>query len=254
MGGILLFGYDPQEFISESFVICTHFLGTSEREVVATKDCNGTLLQQYNDCISFILSRLNRKFTIEGTGPRKETLEIPEKAIREVVLNALVHRNYFIPGPIKIAIYDDRLEVFSPGVFPGPVQVDHLNIGVTYIRNNIVTRVFREIGHIEKLGSGFLILFETFHLWGLRTPIVHEGVGFVKCILPRPGLLPLREGVEQKILQLFFIQHKVKTHDVMRNFSVSRATANRYLNALLKENLIFKFGSGPSTYYSKNAS
>ena len=251
LGGMLLFGYEPQKFLSESFVICTHFMGTSGREVVATKDCVGTLAQQYSDCISFILSRLNRKFSIEGVGPRKETLEIPEKAIREVVINALVHRNYFIRGPTKIAIYDDRLEVFSPGVFPGPIQIDHLNVGVTYIRNSVITRAFREMGHIEKLGSGFIAVFDSYQKWGLPAPIVHEGVGFIKCILPRPGSSPVIVGDEQKVLQLFLLKNKVKTHDVMSHLSVSRATANRYLKALLEKNLIRKFGQGPSTYYLK---
>lgn len=251
IGGMLLFGYEPQKFLSESFVICTHFMGTEGREVVATKDCTGTLTQQYIDCISFILSRLNRKFSIEGTGPRKETLEIPEKAIREIVINALVHRNYLIRGPTKIAIYDDRLEVFSPGVFPGPIQVDYLNVGVTYIRNSVITRVFREIGHIEKLGSGFIALFDSYHKWGLPDPIVYEGVGFVKCILPRPGRTPAVFGEEQKVLQLFMLKNELKTNDVMNRLMVSRATANRYLKALVDKNLIRKVGRGPATYYSK---
>lgn len=255
LGGMMLFGKEPQRFFSEAFIICTHFLGTSGRDVVATRDCTGRLAEQYRDCISFILSRLNRQFVIEGTGPRKETLEMPEKAIREVVINALVHRNYLIPGPIRVSIYDDRLEVFSPGTFPGPIQLDHLLIGVTYIRNSVITRAFREMGHIEKFGSGLITLFNSYEEWGLARPLVHEGPGFVKCILPRPtvsaGVMGV-EGEEEKLLQFFFLRTEVKTQDVMSYLSVSRATANRYLSSLLQKHLIRKHGQGPSTYYSKN--
>jgi ATP-dependent DNA helicase RecG len=167
-------------------------------------------------------------------------------------MNALIHRNYFIKGPIKIAIYDDRLEVFSPRVFPGPIQIDHLNVGVTYIRNSVITRAFREMGHIEKLGSGFLVLFSSYRKMNLPEPLVHEGVGFVKCILPRPGRIQEVLGEEQKILQLLMLKNEIKAHDVISQLSVSRATANRYLKVLLEKNLIRKFGHGPSTYYRRS--
>lgn len=100
--------------------------------------------------------------------------------------NALVHRNYQIPAPCKIAIYADRVEVFSPGNFPGPIQTNNLELGITYIRNPVLCHIFREAGYIEKLGSGFITLFSEYRRAQLPTPSVIEGNGFVKCILPRP--------------------------------------------------------------------
>ena len=113
-------------------------------------------------------------------------LEIPEEALREVVMNAIVHRNYTLQGPIKIAIYEDRLEIFSPGNFAGPLDTRHLEMGLTYIRNTIIARVMREAKYIEKLGSGFLILFTSYRERKLSRPQVIDGPGFIKCILPRP--------------------------------------------------------------------
>lgn len=182
IGGLLLFGKNPQEYLKESFIICTHFYGTSGREVIATKDCRGNLFQQYREAMSFLLNQLNRQFTIQGIGPRNERLEIPEEALREIVINAIIHRDYLISGPTKIAIFDDRIEVFSPGNFPGPIQTNHLAMGVTYIRNAVISRVFRENGLVEKLGSGFLTLFQSYRERGLPPPIVQEGVGFVNRI------------------------------------------------------------------------
>lgn len=251
IGGMLLFGKNPQKFLSESFIICTHFLGVSGRDVVATRDCTGNLFQQYNDCISFILSRLNRQFKIEGLGPRKETLEVPEEAIREVVMNAIVHRNYQIAGPTKISIYDDRIEVFSPGNFPGPLHTDHLQTGVTYIRNIVITRIFRELGHIEKLGSGFITLFASYRERGLPRPVVHEGMGFVKCILPRPTSRQpvVLDTEEEKLIQLFHLKKFIKTQDVVGLLSISKASANRLISHLAEQGIIIKEGKGPSTYY-----
>ena len=186
VGGILLFGKHPENFFPEAFIICSHISGISGRNVIATRDSVGQLFQQYIDTVAFITSRLNTSFTIEGTGCRQEQLEIPLEAIREIVLNAVVHRNYQINGSIKISIYDDRIEVFSPGNFPGPIIPDKVDMGVTYIRNKIITRVLRDLGAIEKLGSGFITLFESYAKRKLPRPTISEGVGFIKCILPRP--------------------------------------------------------------------
>lgn len=254
VAGLLLFGKAPEKFFPEAFIICTHFSGVAGREVIATRDSTGNLLQQYKDTIAFILSRLNTSFKIRGTQRREEQLEIPAEAIREIVINAIVHRNYQIAGPSKIAIYDDRLEIFSPGNFPGPLVVDKVDIGVTYIRNTIVTRVFRDIGIIEKLGSGFITLFESYSKMGLPTPVVMEGVGFVKCILPRPTAKnsKLLKGDSEQITQLLLTQPTVKAQDVMTHLNVSRATASRILTKLTEEGILEKMGRGPTTHYKKS--
>ena len=82
VGGLLLFGKTPEKFFPEAFIICTHYMGNAGREVVATRDCNGPLFQQYKDVVSFILSRLNKSFSIKGTYSREEQLEITQEAIR----------------------------------------------------------------------------------------------------------------------------------------------------------------------------
>lgn len=105
--GILLFGKEPQHFFTEAMIICSHFKGVEGREALASIDCTGTLFDQFERAFDFIVSRLSKSFTIEGKR-RKETLEIPEKAIREALLNMIVHRNYHQKSPSKIAIYQSR--------------------------------------------------------------------------------------------------------------------------------------------------
>ena len=253
VGGLLLFAKVPEKFFPEAFVICTHFSGTSGRDAMATRDCNGTLIQQYKDMLGFILSRLNRSYKISGIGEREEQLEIPPEAIREVVLNAIVHRNYLISGATKVSIYDDRLEIFSPGNFPGPIMADKVDIGVTYIRNTIITRVFRDIGIIEKLGSGFITLFESYAKRQLPKPVVTEGVGFVKCILARP--LPQAnkdsDTEVELVLQMFLKQDEIKAQDVVTALSISRATASRLLTKLVEKGYLLRVGKGAATRYRK---
>ena len=89
-------------------------------------------------------------------------------------MNAIIHRNYNIKSPIKVAIYDDRIEFFSPGSFPGPIDVNNLRTGITYLRNPIICKIFREVGYVEKLGSGLITVFDLFLEKGLKRAYINR--------------------------------------------------------------------------------
>jgi ATP-dependent DNA helicase RecG len=252
-GGILLFAKNPQKFFSEAMVICTHFSGIEGRKALATVDCTGTLFEQFDKAYNFVISRLSHSFIIRAP-KREEELEVPETAIREVLLNALIHRNYHIQGPTKIAIYDNRIEVFSPGVFPGPLDTHNLKMGLTYIRNKIICKVFREAGYIEKLGSGFISLFESYEKRRLYPPEVIEGENYIKCILPRPsfGSKPYyAESETDKIMTLFEMTPEISISDVMKALSLSRPTAGRRLAELTEKGVLEQIGQSKATRYRK---
>ncbi len=254
VAGILLFGKNPQHFFSEAFIICSHFSGIEGRKAIASRDCIGTLLEQFQDAYDFVLSRLNTAFTIKGAR-RIEQREIPEVALREMLINALVHRNYHINAPIKIAIYENRVEIFSPGMFPGLLDVHNLKMGITYIRNKAITKIFREAGYMEKLGTGFIMLFESYEKYGLPTPEIIEGANFIKCILPRPSArVPiLKERVEQhelqSIINLFAVTTHLSMREIAENIHLSRATVGRRLAELVKRGILGKRGKGKGTRY-----
>lgn len=252
IAGILLFGNEPDAFFSEAYINCTRFAGNEGREALATLDCYGTLMEQFHEAYNFVLSKLHRSFTIKGP-IRQEEFEIPEVAVREAIINALIHRNYNIKAPIKIAIYDNRIEIFSPGSFPGPLTSKNVMMGLTYLRNTAIAKVFREVGYIEKLGTGFLTIFNSYKQRELRTPEIIDGENFVKCILPRatenfPSLKI--EGDElKKILELFHYATELSISDIMKSLGISRATAGRRLKELAKQESIKKIGSGTSSRY-----
>lgn len=232
--------------------MCTQFAGNSGRNVVATIDATGTLFEQYDKAYHFIVMHLTRSFVIKGP-KRLEQLEIPESAIREALLNAIVHRNYHILGPIKVAIYDNRVEIFSPGVFPGPLNTNNLKMGITYIRNTVICKVFREAGFIEKLGSGFITMFESYEKRKLYPPQVIEGDNFIKCILPRPSfsahLYPDDEG--QKIVALLELTPEVSISDIIKLLHLPRSTAGRRLAELTEKGVIEQVGQGKATRYRR---
>lgn len=270
IGALLLFGKDPQKYLPESFIICTHFQGIAGRKAISAVDCTGNIVQQIDEALQFIFSRLYRSYSIEGI-QRNEKLEIPEVAVREILVNAVVHRNYMIDGPIKISIYEDRIEFFSPGLFPGPLDVNNLEQGITYIRNSVITKVFREAGIIEKLGSGFILLFSSYRDRGLEKPTVIEGLNFIKCVLPRKKAMEADYGkmipddqVKEEgstfnawtlnivkatsdddiILRLFQKSDEITMSMVLKRTGWARATAGRRLKRLLDAEKIIKIGAG----------
>lgn len=255
IAGILLFGKNPQRYFSEATIICSHFSGTEGREAIATIDCNGTLFEQYQEAKSFVLSRLYRSFTIKGF-TREEKLELPEVALREVLLNMLVHRNYYLKSPAKIAIYDDRIEFFSPGDFPGPLAAHNLLDGMSFLRNPAICRAFREANLIEKLGTGLIALFNSYLQIGLDRPQIIEGSSYIKCILPRytPERMRSRPKLElsddlKQIYDLFGVANEVNVSRVMAVLRLPRSTAGRRLAALVKAKLISKKGTGRTARY-----
>lgn len=255
VAGVLLFGKEPQRFLTESFIIGSHFEGVKGRSILATQDFSGTLFTQFHECFHFIKSRLNKEFTIGSDGIRKERIEIPEEAIREVLLNAIVHRHYGMPSPSKIAIFDDRLEIFSPGNFPGPIKKDPLVLGLTFLRNPVIGRAFRERGLIEKMGTGLMTLFQSFEERQLIRPILQEGVGFVKFILPRPlprnkELLKLDQECLE-IMRLFYFHEEIDAHTILATLDLSRSKVNRLLKQLTEGKFIQMTGKGKLTCYRR---
>jgi ATP-dependent DNA helicase RecG len=128
-----------------------------------------------------------------------------------------------------------------------------LEMGLTFVRNRIIARVFREAGYIEKLGSGFLTLFETYRKRGLKLPVIIEGHGFVKCILPRPSANEPKQaqviGRQEMVMQLFYLSDEIRISDVMTHLKISRSTASRILNELVKKEKLQRVGEGAAARY-----
>jgi ATP-dependent DNA helicase RecG len=246
--GILLFGKRPQHFFSEAMIICSHFKGVEGRDAIASVDCTGSLFEQFDTAYEFILSRLSKSFVIKGPR-REEKLEIPSEAIREALLNLIVHRNYHYSSPSKIAIYRDRIEFFSPGLFSNPTIINNLQSGFSYIRNIAICKVFREADYIEKIGSGLITIFKSYKKWGLKTPSVIEGESFVKCILPRIEAEAEEFDELRSIMDLFETMDAINISDVMSRLRLTRPTAGRKLNALVKKGFIQKKGKGRGSVY-----
>src|SRR5262249_26729007 len=125
-------------------------------------------------------------------------------------------------------------------------------LGLTDVRNMAICNVFREADFVEKLGSGFLTVFDSYAKSALPDPEIINGENFVKCVLPRAGF-GSREIVDEKlkILQLFLTTDELSVSDVIRSLHLPRSTASRYLAELTRDEKLHKSGKGKGTRYTQ---
>jgi ATP-dependent DNA helicase RecG len=152
VGGMMLAG---RENLPEyTRVKCARFKGTEMIEFIDQKEFSGVLYEQAEETMKFAMTHIAKSGKIEGL-QRIDRYEVPLEAIREAIVNAIVHRDYSISGAdIKFAIFDDRIEITSPGCLPRSLEIEDIMAGRSEIRNKVIARFFKEIGFIEQWGTG----------------------------------------------------------------------------------------------------
>ncbi len=246
VAGALLFCEKPSLYIHEAVVRCTRFLGIDGRDIIQTEEIEGPLEQQIETSFQLIKSWLMREYKLFGAKLQGKMI-IPEVALREAIINALIHRKYWVP--VKITLYDDRLEIFNPGNFPGLLDLKHLGDGTTYLRNPHLARIARRFGIIEKLGTGIRLILESCKKAGIRRPEFIEGADSVKVIFYFMPAEDLYSSDEDKLLALFNLKREIQLREVEKYLNVSRNTATRKLNQLIKKGKVRREGKGPSVKY-----
>lgn len=158
---------------------CARFKGTDMSVFLDRKEYTGDLFSQLEQTEIFLKNHLHLRGEIKGL-QRTDTLEIPEAALREALINAVIHRDYTNPGrDIKVGIYDDLVNIVSPGGLPNTLTNETLSDGRSEIRNRVLARVFKELGYIEQWGSGLQRIKRTCLAQGLAEPCIREKGDFV---------------------------------------------------------------------------
>ena len=246
--GTLMFHDMPDRFIPEAIVICTQFSGTKGRDIVQTRELTGPIPDLIHESTALLEHWLARHYKLQGVKLVGTSL-VPINALREAITNGLLHRKYTIPGAVKIALYDDRLEVFSPGGLPGLVNINHLGDGITYLRNPHLAMLARRLKLVEKLGTGIKLIFEACKAHKIKQPEYNEDGDFVKLTFYFSPAVAHDESDEDAILNLITMHGVISATDVIQLLNISRNTATRRLNQLIEKNLIIRKGRGPGVRY-----
>jgi ATP-dependent DNA helicase RecG len=186
-------------------VKCARFKGTSTATFIDKKEFEGDLFEKLEQTINFLKNHLNLNAEIKGL-QREEDYEIPVVALREALLNAFVHRDYIRNRDIKVAVFDDIVEIISPGALPHGITLDDISNGRSELRNKVLAKLFKELGYIETWGSGIARIKEICSENHIDFSIKETG-DFVQVTFVRPQenarkKTPARKLMKSKLLSI----------------------------------------------------
>lgn len=259
--GLLFFGRNPQRFLPRAEVKLARFQGTTTLAFIDRLIVHGTLPEMLDEAERFI--RRNTRTAMKVVEFESvQVTEYPYDAIREALVNAMAHRDYHHSSGIQVNIFDDRLEVLSPG--EALIPLSELE-GSHVTRNETLCRRFRDIGEMEQFGTGITKMKRLMREHGLQEPIFEERGSFFKVtfygprdrildLVPRAGVTDLRElGLNARqieALRLMVNEGVEFTNQIYReHFGVAQKTAVRDLEKLIEHGLIRRVGRGRATRY-----
>lgn len=157
---------------------CALFKGIERDEFIDRKEFQGPIYQQIDDAYKFVLRHINKGAEISGI-IRRDVYELPTRAIREAIVNAVTHRSYLDDSCIQVSIFDDRIEVLSPGMLYGGLDLKAALAGKSKCRNAAISEAFYYMGIIEAWGTGLGRIRKSCKEYALREPTIEEfGDGF----------------------------------------------------------------------------
>ena len=152
---------------------CAVFKGIDRAIFLDKREFTGPIYTQIEEAVDFVLRNIRLGATIEGL-VRKEKYELPPEAIREMIINAHCHRNLLDESCIQVAVYDDRLEVTSPGGLYNGLTYEEVMNGHSKIRNKAIANIFSQMGLVEAWGSGIKRIFNAAKEYDLPEPKFQE--------------------------------------------------------------------------------
>ena len=177
---------------------CAVFKGTDRAVFLDKREFDGPIYNQIEEAVDFVLRNIRLGVTIDGL-VRKERYELPPEAIREMIINAHCHRNLLEESCIQIAVYDDRLEVTSPGGLYNGLTYEEVLNGHSKIRNKGLANIFSQMGLVEAWGSGIKRIFNAAGEYGLQEPKIQEFDNMFRIELFRNNAIRKESNNNKKI-------------------------------------------------------
>jgi ATP-dependent DNA helicase RecG len=249
--GVLVFHRTPEMLFFHAIVRCVLFKGTDRVKILDDKIFGGPLLQQYIKTFEWIQSKLRVEYIIEGSGPRNEKWEIPLDALKEAILNALCHRDYYEKGAsITIQVFDDRVEITNPGNLLVPVVKEFGNKSLS--RNPIIFGLFYRMNLIEHIASGIPRMTKAMTDSGLAEPIF-KTEGMFTVILQRPANKTIKAStsitlyaiteIQSQILEIIRENPRATYRCLSTRLHVSNRTLTLNMKKLQEMGIIYREGS-----------
>lgn len=242
-------------------VECARFRGINMNEFVDRKEFGGPLMDQIEEAVNFVMNNVNLAGVIKGLY-REDIPEVPVEAVRELITNAIIHRSYEIDNNHTfVGVFDDRIEITSPGIMPLGLSIEKALSGRSNPRNPIIARFFREARLMEGWGSGIGRSFSMCKEYGLKEPVIQEIDEAIRVTIFRkdsshvpsedPISLPLSD-LEKNILSLLQSEPTLKIREIADKLHAGESQVKHATVRLKKRGLLSRTGAKQSSYWKVN--
>lgn len=243
---MLLFGRDRDRHFPDAWIQAGRFSGSDRSRIIDRAEFQSFPVRAIEEAIAFVEKHSLHGAEI-GKVRRKERWNLPPVAVREAVINAVAHADYAQRGaPIRLSIFDDRLEVENPGLLPFGLTIEDLPHGVSKLRNRVIGRVFHELGLVEQWGSGVQRMAGACREMGLAPPRIEEIAARFRVTLGMKRIgRPTLDPTDSAIVEALARGRGLLTSEIAQTIGLTpRATRTR-LARLVGSGLLREIGTGP---------
>ena len=242
---------------------CGLFKGKDRAYFADRKEFDGPIQNQVDAAYQYVLEKINMGMQIQGIY-RQYVYELPTDSVRELIANAVAHRSYLEPGNIQVAIFDDRLEVTSPGMLLNNVSIKKMMEGYSKPRNPAIANAFAYMKIIEKWGTGIPRIFRECREYGLPDPELIDFDGDFRVNMYRNTAIDYSPRVndrvndkvndrvneiEEKILKFIDNDPAITITQLSMELELSRKTIAAKLKILKEKKMIERVGSSRKGYW-----
>ena len=244
---------------------CALFKGTERVVFIDKRDFEGPLYEQIEEAYEFVLKHINLGAEIRGL-VRTDAYELPTEAIREAIVNATTHRNFLDRACVQVAVYDDRVEVTSPGMLYGGLTIEQIKEGGSKIRNRCIAEVFSRMKIIESWGTGIKRMFSSCKEYGIREPELVEIGDSFRVNLYRPSYKVIDQSVpksepesipeitpksvleklnktQRKIIDIILENPKVTQSEIAEQLNISISAVKKSMKEIANAGILVRIGA-----------
>jgi len=226
---------------------CALYDGNTKFEFRDRKEFSGSILKQLDEAYEYISLQNKVESNFKGLN-RVDREDYPFYAIREALINAVVHRDYSFSGSILIHIFEDRMEFVSVGGLVAGLTLDDIMLGISESRNKNLAACFYRLKLIESYGTGIQRIYESYSKYSVEPEFKISENAFV-VVLPNVNYKIDLDNNNEKILKIIKNRVNVSRKDIETDLKLSKSTVTLMLNKLLQEGKIQQEGKARNTRY-----
>ncbi len=250
---LLLFAKNPVHFIPQAEIKVVQFAGSEPIEIISHQLIQTDLGSAIDQATEFVRSHISKRIQITSTPRREEYYEFPLPVIREMVINAVAHRDYFSKDSIQISLFDNRIEVANPGSLVQGLTRELFGL-LSVRRNPIIYRILRDMGYIEGLGTGIPKMKDGMRKAGLPEPEFVISDWFFRVILykkPKPVEISDEDLTprQRKAIEYLKKNTSINTATYAKLNKISLKSAVTDINDMATKKYLKKIGEFRGAYY-----